>query len=380
VLAVRGSKSCGKCGSAINDYVECARAAREGVSVLGINNLGPAEDWSGPPGCHIQEGGNFQFNNNMMGESRSDHPLVCRKSSEDGDQEDEETWSMAECTSKMPTIMQTCPKVVAFQGSQTPETQAGATTEFCVLDGPCRKLADDLERNCATVPALAPIMAGLPFLKGLCSTATQKPEEKDDATTVVGSLTVAVSDPSVILNDAAAKTAFEKAMAAELADAAGNGVTATDVRVTVSAAGSSRRLDGGGLSVSYTIMMTNAVADPGQVVTQMAGQTNSQLQTRVEAAVRRAQASVPALSSLSVTGASHATTPVASTAEKGPAPAPAPTPVYTPSTDSKTVPTPVPTPSPVTSSNTQDVADGSVSLALVGRATLAFAVLMLLVS
>lgn len=302
--------------------------------------------------------------------------------------EAEETWTTEDCMSKMPSIIATCPKTVALQSGQTAENLAAATSEFCMLDGECRTFADALERNCANAPGAEQIMAGLPVLKAMCIGA-ETAEKNDDATTVVGSLTVAVSDPSVILNDAAAKTAFEKAMATELAAAAGNGVTAADVRVTVSAVGSSRRLDGGGLSVSYTIMMTNAVADPGQVVTQMAGQTNAQLLTRVAAAVTSAQASAPALSSLSVTGASHATTPVQST--QGQEPASAPAPVPTPSAmalkDSSPVPSPVPTPSTVTlpvSSSTaevqQDVADGSVSLALASSAALVFAVLTLLVA
>jgi len=125
-------------------------------------------------------------------------------------------------------------------------------------------------------------------------------------------LSVTVSNPSAILDDAAAKTAFENAMASELAVAAGFGVRAQDVKVAVSAAGSSRRLQSGGLSVSYTITMPN-VQFTRQATSQLAEQTDTQLLTHVTTALTTAQETVPALASLSATGATHAKAPVQST-------------------------------------------------------------------
>lgn len=181
---------------------------------------------------------------------------------------------------------------------------------------PSSPSTDDTSEPAAPSPSTTPA----PAASNETTTAAS-----NETTTVKGSFNVTVSDPSAILNNATAKTAFENAMATQIAGAAGNGVKAEDVSVTVSAAGSSRRLQGGGLSVSYTITITQAVSDPNKVVEQMTGLTDDTLKAHVTEAVK----TVPALSSLSVTGASHATAPVQESTPM-PTPTPSPTPSSSP--------------------------------------------------
>ena len=77
VLANSGAADCSSCGEAITSYNDCATAAAWGAAALGIGGLGDAETWDGPPGCHIQDGDNFQFNTNMDGGSADGHTPVC---------------------------------------------------------------------------------------------------------------------------------------------------------------------------------------------------------------------------------------------------------------------------------------------------------------
>ena len=76
-LASSGAPDCSGCGYTIGSYDDCAAAAASGAAVLGIGGLGGAEHWDGPPGCHIQDGSNFQFNTNMDGGSAGGHTPVC---------------------------------------------------------------------------------------------------------------------------------------------------------------------------------------------------------------------------------------------------------------------------------------------------------------
>jgi hypothetical protein len=136
------------------------------------------------------------------------------------------------------------------------------------------------------------------------------PSTSASQTTVEGSFAITVSNTSAILSNAAAKTAFESAMATEIANSAGNGITAANVDVTVSASGSSRRLQSGGLRVAYTITIpADSSSSSSQVVTTLTNKTPAELQTLVTSAVSTAQGTVPALSSLTVTGAEHGTLP-----------------------------------------------------------------------
>ena len=75
VLAPSGSHDCGACGASIETYEECERAAASGAAALGIGGLAERENWSGPPGCHIQD--RFQWNDNRAGGSHEGHAPVC---------------------------------------------------------------------------------------------------------------------------------------------------------------------------------------------------------------------------------------------------------------------------------------------------------------
>eukprot|EP00930_Biecheleria_cincta_P085936 TRINITY_DN752_c0_g1_i1.p1 TRINITY_DN752_c0_g1~~TRINITY_DN752_c0_g1_i1.p1 ORF type:complete len:246 (-),score=36.80 TRINITY_DN752_c0_g1_i1:213-950(-) len=149
---------------------------------------------------------------------------------------------------------------------------------------------------------------------------------------VAGKMTVAVSDPSAILNNADAKKAFESAMATQVAAAAGNGISASNVNVTVSA-GSSRRLQaGGGLTVSYEITVPSTVSDASQVVTTISGRSADYLKTAVTMAVSTAAQTVTSLSSLTVSSVAQTAPTVTETnTTPSPSPSPAPTPSPTPS-------------------------------------------------
>eukprot|EP00931_Biecheleriopsis_adriatica_P116427 TRINITY_DN92066_c0_g1_i1.p1 TRINITY_DN92066_c0_g1~~TRINITY_DN92066_c0_g1_i1.p1 ORF type:complete len:791 (+),score=121.96 TRINITY_DN92066_c0_g1_i1:314-2374(+) len=103
---------------------------------------------------------------------------------------------------------------------------------------------------------------------------------------VVGSLGLTVSNVSAILDNSAAKVAFEDAMAGVIADAAG--VTKSDVSVTVSAASDgSRRLLSGGLSVAYTINV-QASAESASVISQINMKSSAELETMVSEALATA--------------------------------------------------------------------------------------------
>ena len=73
VLAESGSHDCSGCGEAIDSYEACGEAAKTGAAVLRIGGLGPSENWGGPPGCHIQDGSNFQWNANAYGDRAAGH-------------------------------------------------------------------------------------------------------------------------------------------------------------------------------------------------------------------------------------------------------------------------------------------------------------------
>ena len=77
VLADSGAADCSSCGEAITSSDDCATAAASGAAALGIGGLGSAETWGGTPGCHIQDGSNFQYNTNMDGGSAGGHTPVC---------------------------------------------------------------------------------------------------------------------------------------------------------------------------------------------------------------------------------------------------------------------------------------------------------------
>ena len=77
ILADSGAFDCTGCGEAITSYGDCALAATSGFVLLGIGDLGGSEYWGGPPGCHIQDGSNFQFNENMDGSSQEGHTPIC---------------------------------------------------------------------------------------------------------------------------------------------------------------------------------------------------------------------------------------------------------------------------------------------------------------
>lgn len=78
-LAQSGAASCDGCGRPILDYSECSTAARSGASKLQIRPLGAAEVWGGPPGCHIQDHQNFQYNLNLRGGGAAQgHTPVCK--------------------------------------------------------------------------------------------------------------------------------------------------------------------------------------------------------------------------------------------------------------------------------------------------------------
>ena len=75
-----GAHDCMGCGEAILSYDACLTAATSGAA-LGIGPLGASKNWDGPPGCHIRQGSNFQFNSNMEGTSAEGHTPICLISS-----------------------------------------------------------------------------------------------------------------------------------------------------------------------------------------------------------------------------------------------------------------------------------------------------------
>ena len=77
VLAPSGAHDCSGCGGVLATYDDCQAAAASGAAALGIGGLAGPEDWSGPPGCHIQDGYNFQWNSNTGGNSAEGHTPVC---------------------------------------------------------------------------------------------------------------------------------------------------------------------------------------------------------------------------------------------------------------------------------------------------------------
>ena len=77
VLAPSGTHDCSGCGQIIDSYEACAGAAEAGAAGLGIAGLGGSKIWDGPPGCHIQDGKNFQWNANENGGSAVGHTPVC---------------------------------------------------------------------------------------------------------------------------------------------------------------------------------------------------------------------------------------------------------------------------------------------------------------
>ena len=70
-------------GESIGSYEACALAAASGASHLEIGGLGGSESWYGPPGCHIQDGSNFQWNANGEGDSAPGHTPVCLAAADD---------------------------------------------------------------------------------------------------------------------------------------------------------------------------------------------------------------------------------------------------------------------------------------------------------
>jgi hypothetical protein len=160
----------------------------------------------------------------------------------------------------------------------------------------------------ADVPAdhLARIMKGTSWNGKSCSTAAAPATAK-----VSGSFEVAMADASAVLGTTEAKSAFESAMAKEIATAAGNGVLAAHVVVTVSAA-SSRRLSEGrrlaaGLLVAYTITVP-ASASKTSVATKIDAKTGADMKTIVNSALATASSSVPALKTVKATGVTIKTT------------------------------------------------------------------------
>ena len=77
VLADSGAPDCSGCGEAVTSYDDCTAASASGMAFLDIGPLPEEETWAGPPGCHIQDSANFQFNTNMSGGSAGGHTPVC---------------------------------------------------------------------------------------------------------------------------------------------------------------------------------------------------------------------------------------------------------------------------------------------------------------
>ena len=81
VLAVSGAHDCTGCTGymSIDNYDGCEAAASAGAAALGIGGLGAASNWDGPPGCHVEEWTNFQWNENVHGGSAERHTPVCMR-------------------------------------------------------------------------------------------------------------------------------------------------------------------------------------------------------------------------------------------------------------------------------------------------------------
>ena len=77
ILAPSGAADCTGCGEPILTYEACAAAAALRAAAMGVGGLGGSEFWDGPPGCHVQDGSNFQFNSNMDGGAWEGHTPIC---------------------------------------------------------------------------------------------------------------------------------------------------------------------------------------------------------------------------------------------------------------------------------------------------------------
>lgn len=78
ILAQSGAGDCGDCGAPIESYEECFIASASGAQLFGIGTLSQPESWGGPPGCHIEDGDKFQWNDYAQGSGYDRHTPVCR--------------------------------------------------------------------------------------------------------------------------------------------------------------------------------------------------------------------------------------------------------------------------------------------------------------
>ena len=69
ILASSGAHDCTGCGESIGSYEACELASESGASHLEIAEWADhSESWNGPPGCHVQDATNFQWNANEEGD------------------------------------------------------------------------------------------------------------------------------------------------------------------------------------------------------------------------------------------------------------------------------------------------------------------------
>ena len=79
ILASSGAHDCTGCGESIGSYEACELASESGASHLEIAEWADhSESWNGPPGCHVQDATNFQWNANEEGDSAAGYTPVCR--------------------------------------------------------------------------------------------------------------------------------------------------------------------------------------------------------------------------------------------------------------------------------------------------------------
>lgn len=147
-------ESCGICTRSDQKLNESARAGEEdGVPYT----CGEANLWLQHHGASVF-GGCYQANVYFA--------HCCEMTTDD---KGAEIWTAERCAAKIngDGIATVCPDVVAFAASSTPETISAATKEFC-QPGACKTLVDELERNCAEVPAMEMAKDVLSKLHSMC--------------------------------------------------------------------------------------------------------------------------------------------------------------------------------------------------------------------